>query len=54
MEELITPSKESYGLGMQLGRRKQEMHRGLRWGNVLEGDHFEDQELDGRIVLKWI
>jgi hypothetical protein len=52
MEKLITPSKGSYGLAMQLGRGKQEMHGGLRWESLLEGDHFEDQELDGRVVLK--
>jgi hypothetical protein len=24
------------------------------WGNLRERDHFEDQDLDGRIILRWI
>jgi hypothetical protein len=31
-----------------------EVHTGLRWGNVREGDHLEDTGVDGRIILKWI
>jgi hypothetical protein len=29
-----------------------EVHTGLWWGNVSEGDHMEDLGLDGRIILK--
>jgi len=26
----------------------------LWWGNLREGDHVEDIDVDGRIILKWI
>jgi hypothetical protein len=26
------------------------VHRGIWWGNLTEGDHFEDLGLDGRII----
>jgi hypothetical protein len=29
------------------------VHIGFWWGNVREGDHFEDPEVNGRIILKW-
>ena len=28
------------------------MHKGIWWGDVMEGDHFDDPDLDGRIILK--
>jgi hypothetical protein len=31
-----------------------EVHTGLQWGNLMEGDHWEDPGIDGRIILKWI
>ena len=24
------------------------------WGNLREGDHWGDQDVDGRILLRWI
>jgi hypothetical protein len=27
-----------------------EVYTGFWWGNVRAGDHFEDQELDGRVI----
>jgi hypothetical protein len=29
-----------------------EVHTGLQWGNLMEGDHLEDVGVDGRIILK--
>ena len=26
----------------------------LWWGNLREGGHFEDPDVDGRKILKWI
>jgi hypothetical protein len=31
-----------------------EVHTGLYWENLREGDHLEDPGVDGRIILKWI
>jgi hypothetical protein len=30
------------------------VHKGVWWGNVTEGNHFEDPGIGGRIILKWI
>ena len=30
------------------------MLTGIWWGNLREGDHFEDLDVDGRTKLKWI
>jgi hypothetical protein len=30
------------------------MHVGYWWGNRKEGDHWEDQDVRGWTVLKWI
>jgi hypothetical protein len=29
------------------------VHTGFWWGNLSEGDHLEDQDVDGKIMLKW-
>jgi hypothetical protein len=31
-----------------------EVRTGFWWGNLREGDHLEDPDVDGRIILKWI
>jgi hypothetical protein len=38
--------------GMYGGRRG--MCTGVCWGNVQEGDHLEDLNVDERIISKWI
>ena len=30
------------------------MHSEFLGGDMREGDHLEDQDIDGKIVLKWI
>jgi hypothetical protein len=30
------------------------VHTGFWWRNLREGDHLEDADVDGRIILKWI
>jgi hypothetical protein len=30
------------------------MHTKLQWKNVKRGDHLEDLDADGKIILKWI
>jgi hypothetical protein len=30
------------------------VHIGFRWERQKEGDHKEDQDIRGRIILKWI
>ena len=30
------------------------MKTGFLWGNLRERDHFENIDLDGYIILKWI
>jgi hypothetical protein len=29
-----------------------EVHTGLKWGNLREGDHLDEPGVDGRIILK--
>jgi hypothetical protein len=29
------------------------MYTGFWWGNLIERDHLEDIDVDGRIILKW-
>ena len=31
-----------------------DVHTGVWWGDLREGDHFEDLGVDGRVTLKWI
>jgi hypothetical protein len=30
------------------------VHTGFWWGNLREGDHLEDPDVDGRITLTWM
>ena len=31
-----------------------ERRGAYRWGNLRKGDHLEDPDIDGRIILKWV
>jgi len=31
-----------------------EMHIRFWWGNLRKGDHLKDQDVERRIILKWI
>jgi hypothetical protein len=33
---------------------RREVHTGLWWGDLREGDHLEDPGVDERVILKWI
>jgi hypothetical protein len=33
---------------------KREVHTGFWWGDLTEGDHLGDPDVDGRIILKLI
>jgi hypothetical protein len=33
---------------------KGEVHTGLQWGNLRDGDHLKHPGVDGRIILEWI
>jgi hypothetical protein len=35
-----------------MGERK--VNAGFWWGDLREGDHLGDPDVDGRIILKWI
>jgi hypothetical protein len=30
------------------------VHAGFNWGNLKQGDHFNEPGVDGRVILKWI
>jgi hypothetical protein len=30
------------------------VHTGFLWENLREGDHLEDPDVDGRVILYWI
>jgi hypothetical protein len=32
----------------------EKVHTGFRWGDLREGDHLGDPDVDGRVILKWI
>ena len=34
--------------------RKGEVCKRFWWGNLRERDHWGDQDIDGRIILRWI
>jgi hypothetical protein len=34
--------------------RREEVHIGFWWGNLMEGGHLKGPDVDERIILKWI
>ena len=41
-------------MGWACGTYVGEIHKGFWWGNLGEGGHVEDLDVDGWITLKWI
>jgi hypothetical protein len=39
---------------MQHVWERREVCTGFWWGNLREGGHLEDPDIDGRIILRWI
>jgi len=35
-----------------MGERREKVYRGLWWGGLREGDHLEDPDVDGWIILR--
>jgi hypothetical protein len=33
---------------------ERELHTGIWWGDLREGDNLGDPGVDGRIILKWL
>jgi hypothetical protein len=33
---------------------REQLHTGIWWGDLREGDHVKYPGVDGRIILKWI
>ena len=33
---------------------REEVHIGFEWGNLREGVHLENPEVDGNIIFEWI
>jgi len=33
---------------------REEVHTLFWWGNLREGDHMENPDVDGRIIIRWI
>jgi hypothetical protein len=33
---------------------EKEVHTGIWWGNLTEGDQLKDPGVDGRIMLNWV
>jgi hypothetical protein len=39
---------------MQHAWTRGEAYKRFWWGNLRKRDHLEDQDVDGRIILRWI
>ena len=50
----LIKSRKLRWAGMQHVWWRGDVRRGFCWGNLREGDHFENSDVDGRIRLKWI
>jgi hypothetical protein len=46
------PNGKSAGHVARMGEGR-GVHR-VWWGNLREGDHWGDPDIDGRIILRWV
>jgi hypothetical protein len=50
----VVKSRRMRRLGMWRVWGRGEVCTGFWWGNLRERDHWGDQDVDGRIILRWI
>jgi len=51
---VITKRKMRWAGHVAHGGGEGEVHTGFWWDNLQDRDHFEDQGVEGRVILKWI
>jgi hypothetical protein len=54
LSKVVIKSRRMRWAGHVARMGRQEVHTGVWWGDLREGDHLGDPGVDGRIILKWI